>query len=203
MTWKHAGRMGCVAAAALWGLLVSGCGDDGGAPAFVGRVTDQGQDAVIGVVSDSAGVSFYVCGGAASYATMTRWFLGAAAADGTLDLSADGWHLTGSLNDGAGQLQTDVGATLSWTVRPATGASEGLYQTLDGACRTGAVVGDFGDGQGTRLQGAWCDAESHFAQVTPIKNPLTFEGQDIAVEIETAAAPTLVVARLFAPLAPP
>jgi hypothetical protein len=195
--------VGCVLGAALLSSLVVGCGDEGGAPAFVGRVTDQGQDAVIGVVSDSAGVSFYVCGGAASYATMTRWFLGDAAADGTLDLTSAGWHVTGNLNEGAGQLQTDTGATLSWTVRPTAGATEGLYQTLDGACRTGAVVGDFGDGTGTRLQGAWCDAESHFAQVTPIKNPLILDGEDIAVEIETAAAPTLVIGRLLAPLALP
>jgi hypothetical protein len=74
---------------------------------------------------------------------------------------------------------------------------------MDDACRAGAVVGDFGDGQGLRLQGTWCDAESHYAQVTPIKNPLTLDGQGIDVQVETApevSAQTLVVDRLWAPL---
>jgi hypothetical protein len=202
--------MGRVAGTALWAFILAGlagCGDEAaGAPAYVGRVTDQGQDAVIGVVNDSAGVSFYVCGGASSYATMTHWFLGAASGDGTLDLATDDWHVTGNLNEGAGKLETSTGATFSWAVRPVAttaGSIEGLYQTLDGACRTGAVVGDFGDGQGTRLQGTWCDAESHFAQVTPIKNPVLQDGEDIAVEVGTTAARTLVITRLLAPLPAP
>jgi hypothetical protein len=205
MTWKQAVRIGRFGGAALWAFVAAGCGDEsGGAPAFVGWVTDQGQDAVVGVVSDGEGVSFYVCGGPTSYATMTHWFLGAGAADGTLDLASGGWHVTGDLNKGSGKLQTDLGATLSWTVRPATDGLEGLYQNTDGgACRTGAVVGDFGDGQGTRLQGTWCDGASHYAQVTPIRNQLTLVGEDIAVEIETDAAPILDVARLLAPVPAP
>ncbi len=39
--------------------------------------------------------------------------------------------------------------------------------------------------------------------MTPIRNPLTLVGEDIAVEIETDAAPILDVARLLAPVPAP
>jgi hypothetical protein len=194
-----------VAAAALAGLLAAGCGGGGAAnaSAFVGRVTDQGQDAVVGAVSDGTDVSFYVCGGASSFATETRWILGKAGAGGALDITGNGWHVTGNLEAGSGQVQTDQGQTLSWTARPAVGPLEGLYQAMDGTCRTGAVVGDFGDGMGTRLQGTWCDGASHFAQVVPIKNPLSLDGEGIAVTVQSQSAQTLVVARLAEPLPVP
>lgn len=198
MAWTSAGR---AAAAVLVGMMGVGCGGStADATAFVGAVTDPGQNAVVGAVSDGVDVSFYVCGGPTSYATMTRWILGTVGAGGALNLTTDGFHVTGNLDAGAGQLVTDTGATLAWTARPATGALEGLYQATAAGCRSGAVIGDFGDGRGTRLQGTWCDAASHFAQVTPIKNPLTLDGQNVAVTVETSGAPTLVLARLTVPL---
>jgi hypothetical protein len=190
---------------ALAGLLAAGCGGSGAssAPAFLGRVTDQGEDAVIGAVSDGTDVSFYVCGGPSSFASETHWFLGKVGAGGALDVTANGWHLTGNLDMGSGQVVTDQARTLSWSARPAAGALEGLYQVMDGACRTGAVVGDFGDGMGTRLQGTWCGGGSQYAQVTPIKNPLTLDGEGIQVQVEGQTAKTLVVARIAEPLPVP
>jgi hypothetical protein len=206
MAWSYTGLV-----AALAGSLAAGCGGAAaGTSAFVGEVTDQGQDAVIGAVSDGARVSFYVCGGPSSYATMTKWIQGPVAADGTLDISGGGFRVTGRIGGegqsplGAGRIQTPAGEAVSWTVRPAVGSLEGLYQTMDGSCRTGAVVGDFGDGLGVRLQGTWCGGGSQYAQVTPIRSPLALEeGEDIAVRVEAADAQALLVSRLVAPLPPP
>jgi hypothetical protein len=195
-------------AAVLAGSLLAACGPPARTSTFVGEVT--GQDAVIGAVSDGARVSFYLCGGPSSYATMTQWIEGAVAADGTLDISGGGFRVTGRIGGqgrspfGSGQIQTPGGEALPWTVGPAIAPLEGLYQTMDGSCRTGAVVGDFGDGLGIRLQGTWCDGGSRYAQVTPIRSPLTLEaGEDIAVRVEAAGYQALLVSRLVAPLPPP
>jgi hypothetical protein len=205
VTWLWEGRWG-LGAAALAGVIAAGCGDEtASGRSFVGRVTTPGQDAVIGVVSNGTEVSFYVCGGPATYATATHWLTGAAGADGAVDVTGDGWHVTGNVTQGSGTLSTAKGEQLAWTVRPAMGAIEGLFEADDSSCRTGAVVGDFGDGQGLRLQGTWCDAEGRFAQVTPIKalDSLSVASQSLDVTVEPPGPSTLVLARLVAPLPPP
>jgi hypothetical protein len=201
MTCLWEGQWG-LAAAALAGALATGCGDEPARKAYIGRVAGEGQDAVVGVVSDGVDVSFYVCGGATSYRS-SRWILGSAGPDGSLDLSSNGSRVTGNLVAGSGTIAWAGQGTLPWTVRPASGELEGLYESLDGACRTGAVVGDFGDGRGLRLQGTWCDGATKFAQVTPIKNPLVVDPQGIEVRVEPPGPEILVVSRLFVPLASP
>jgi len=56
-------------------------------------------------VSDGARATFYLCGGGTTM-TLTRWFTGTVAADGTLDLSnaKDDWKVTGNLETGSGQV---------------------------------------------------------------------------------------------------
>jgi hypothetical protein len=200
MAWLSERRWG-LSAAALVAVLAVGCG--GGqaqnAQTYVGRVTTAGADTVIGAVSDGVDVSFYVCGGPTSFAT-SRWILGSAGSNGAIDLSSNGSHVTGNLQSGSGTIAADGQTALSWTVRLASGTLEGLYQSFDGQCRTGAVVGDFGDGRGLRMQGTWCDAASHFAQVTPIKNPLTLDPQGIEVSVDPPGPANLVLARLVTPL---
>jgi hypothetical protein len=192
-----------LAVAALAGALATGCGDEArNAEAYVGHVVGEGQDAVVGVVSDGVDVSFYVCGGSTSYPS-SRWILGSAGPDGALDLSSNGSRVTGNLVAGSGTIALPGQSALPWTVRPASGDLEGVYQNFNGACRTGAVVGDFGDGRGLRLQGTWCDGESRFAQVTPIKNPLVAEPKGIEVSVDPPGPTTLVVSRLLAPLGIP
>jgi hypothetical protein len=190
-------RAGWMLAAVLAGLGV-GCSSETapGAPTFVGTLT--GKDAVVGAVAEGDDVSFYVCGGASTYSTMTRWIQGTARADGSLDLLSKGWRVTGNLEVGAGELEGE-GVTYSWQVHPSTGPLEGLYETVDSGCRTGAVVGDFGDGVGTRLQGTWCDTSNRFAQVTPI----AISPQGIQIDVLTGLSKTLFVTRLAAPLPPP
>jgi hypothetical protein len=202
MTWLWEGQWG-LAVAALAGALATGCGDEARtSQSFVGRLVDEGQDAVVGVVSDGVDVSFYVCGGSTSYPS-SRWILGSAGPDGALDLSSNGSHVTGNLVAGSGTIALPGQSALRWTVRPASGELEGVYENFNGACRTGAVVGDFGDGRGLRLQGTWCDGASKFAQVTPIRNPLVLEPQGIEVSVDPPGPTALVVSRLLAPLALP
>jgi hypothetical protein len=161
-------------------------GDAGGAeaPAYVGAVA--GTDAVVGAVSDGARVTFYLCGGPKSLATLTRWWRGDVDASGGYQLSAeDGeWTVRGHLGGGAGEIHTDDGRTLAFETRAVAGPVAGLYDALDGACHTGAVVGDL-DGDGaTRAQGVWCDGEGKFAQVTPIHAPLEVTTSGLEVRVD-------------------
>ncbi len=183
--------------------LASGCGDQADAPAFVGAVT--GSDAVVGVVSEAGQATLYVCGGPTSYAHLTRWFTGVTSADGALQLqSAGGWAVTGNRADGSGTITGPGGETHAWTAHPASNDVAGLYAATDGACRTGAVVGDL-DGKGaTTLQGTWCDGSGAFAQVTPIipmadvSVGIALSGIPIAVELP-GPAKDLVVQRVRQP----
>jgi hypothetical protein len=195
---------------ALPSLLVVGCASAPGpapsaAPAYLGTVTapdgGTGQDAVVGVVSDGSSVSFYLCGGPLSYATVTRWFQGDVTSGQTFTLAPSGGFTGGGdLGAGAGQILTDTGETLAWTVREAAGADEGLYSAVDGSCRTGAVAGDL-DGNGTvRLQGTWCDGLGHFAQVSPLSPNAMFTAQGIDVEVLGEDVPTFFVERVLQPL---
>ncbi len=183
-------------------VLAAGCGgQEDAAPAYVGKVT--GTDAVVAAVSDGARVQLYVCGGETSFDKLTHWFQGPIGADGTFSIQSGDFIAQGDLTSGKGGVTTDKGDVLSWTLAPAASEMAGLYATMDGSCRTGAVVGDFGDGQGTRLQGTWCDGASHFAQVTPIRNPDAVGGETIAVQVEGSYARALVVGRLLNPLPVP
>lgn len=187
-----------LAVAALLGALASGCGDEAVAPAYVGKVTNPGADAVVGMVSDGERVQLYLCGGPATYATLTRWFQGPVAADGTFTIESGGFTATGDLGAGAGQVETDDGQTLSWSVQRAADELSGLYAAMDGACRTGAVIGDF-DGDGALdLQGTWCNGKDIFAQVTPIR-PLVETVRGVAVDVALDPPKQLFVDRVRAP----
>lgn len=200
MAWIKNPSMGSLLVAALASLFVAGCGSASGeAPAFVGNV--EGQDAVVGAVSDGERATFYLCGGDSTYETLTRWFTGSVAADGALDLSnAKGdWKVSGNLESGSGQITGDQGETFTWTAHAASGDVDGLYQVMDGSCRTGAVVGDL-DGKGTtRLQGVWCDGEGNFAQVIPLRNQIELTAKGIEVTVQTPQAKQLLVTRVRQP----
>jgi hypothetical protein len=74
----------------------------------------------------------------------------------------------------------------------------GLYATMDGSCRTGAVVGDF-DGDGVDdLQGVWCDGEGKYAQVTPLM-PMVVTERGIGVKVLVTPPKDLYVDRVRAP----
>lgn len=186
MAWKRTGIGAC--------LLLTGCGQ-GGASTYVGKLTDPGADAVIGAVSDGAEITVYVCGGAKTYAGDTRWLRGPVDANGGFSLVSDGLTVTGDVS--AGHVVTDAGITLSWTMAEASGDLEGVYESR-GACRTGAVVGDFA-GDGTmQLQGTWCDGAGKFMQVTPIL-PIALTAEGIAAKVEIAGAGRFFLTRVEKP----
>ncbi len=191
--------------AALPFLLVAGCAGTpspaGAAPTYLGKVGGTGQDAVVGVVSDGSRVSFYLCGGPLSFATVTRWFQGTVTSGEAFTLEPSGGFTgSGDLGAGSGTILTGTGETLAWTVRPTAGADDGLYSAIDGSCRTGVVAGDL-DGDGTvRLQGTWCDGLGHFAQVSPLVPADLFTAQGIDVAVVGEDVPSFFVERVLQPL---
>lgn len=183
-----------VAMAAL--VLGAGCGDERVAPVYVGSVAQS--DAVIAAVTDGDEVAVYLCGGPETFDTYTRWFKGTVDARGAFSIKKDGFVAAGDLTAGTGTVTTADGTKLSWSMRPTEGAVEGLYATVDSGCRTGAVAADF-DGDGViEVQGAWCDAESRFAQVTPIM-PIAVTDRGLALSVLIAPVKGLWVDRVRLP----
>jgi hypothetical protein len=188
----------------LWAAtasLLAGCGQ--GAQTFVGTV--EGTDAVVGAVTEDGQVTFYLCGGKTTFQPFTRWFSGAAAADGAFSLASTRngttFGLTGSLAAGSGTITTGT-QTLSWSAGPVSGEMDGLYAAMNGSCRIGAVVGDL-HGAGTALQGVWCEEnagnQDEYLQVTPI-TPIALTDQGIHVQVEgLPTAETLYVDRVLSP----
>ena len=199
--WLPGGGRGGWLLRAAAALLLAGCGQ--GAQAYVGSV--EGTDAVVGAVTEDGKATFYLCGGATTFQSFTRWFSGAEGADGALSLEStrDGttFGLTGSLAAGSGTITTGT-QTLSWRAEPATGDMNGLYAAMNGSCRIGAVVGDL-HGKGTALQGVWCEEkagnEDVYLQVTPI-TPIALTPEGIEVQVEgLPAAGALYVDRVSSP----
>jgi hypothetical protein len=159
-----------LAAGLLLSALLLGCS---GSEAFtddvaVGKVL--GTDAVIGRVSDGEKVTFYVCGGATTYSTMTRWFSGFDDASGAVSLEKDGWQVIADAGGHSGRIIPPDGPSLAFEGHAARfGTPEGLYGVVDSGCRTGAVVIDAPGSAGPTVQGAWCGNDGNkFAQVIPI-----------------------------------
>lgn len=166
-------------------------------PLYVGEAA--GSDAVIAVTIADSEIVAYVCGGATSYTTQSKWYRGQlpasdstlSPADSTVSLSTvslvakDGTTMLLSFDaDGVPAKGTvgDASAELSKLRSANPDDVRGLYSAVDQGCRTGVIV--FGDPQSPRIQGTWCstvrgpDIEggtlSIFAQVTPIL-PVTLD----------------------------
>jgi hypothetical protein len=154
-------RFFVVAAIALAGCAAPDDGDWGGSVA--------GSDAWIGLSISEQQVSAYVCGGASTVATHTRWFSGARRG-GAFELERHGWILRGAEYGSGmrGELVDPRGVETTWK---AAKTSElhmgGLYAAVDSGCRAGAIVVD-GE-QPAALQGAWCDGAGMVMQVTPVQ----------------------------------
>jgi hypothetical protein len=159
-----------LAAGLLFSALLSGClgGEAGADDVAVGTVL--GTDAVIGRVSDGEKVTFYVCGGATTYSTLTRWFSGPDDASGAVSLYKDGWQVVSDAGGHSGRIIPPDGPSLAFeghAARPDT--AEGLYGAVDSGCRTGAVVLQAEGRAAPTVQGAWCGGDGNkFAQVIPI-----------------------------------
>ncbi|WP_433929116.1 hypothetical protein AB3662_36470 [Sorangium cellulosum] len=187
------------AAGVLGALLCAGCAADPAdheGPATETSVgTVDGSDAVVAVVRGEGEVTLYVCGGASSYATMTRWFDGPAEANGAFSLSNGGWTARAEPGGDAGTLRSPDGAELAFRVRPAAlDRAEGLYAAVDSGCRTGVVVHTPEGAEAPALQGTWCGDGDRFAQVTPIRwlSEPDRRGIEVRVELEGARKRLLV-----------
>ncbi|MEP7126089.1 MAG: hypothetical protein ABJE95_34470 [Byssovorax sp.] len=158
-----------LAVALAFSALLAGCAtSEASDDIAVGTVL--GTDAVIGRVSDGEKVTFYVCGGATTYSTMTRWLSGPDDASGAVSLEKDGWRVVSDPGGHSGRIIPPDGPALAFEGHAAGfGTAEGLYGVVDSGCRTGAVVLDAPGGGAPRVQGAWCGSDgAKFAQVIPI-----------------------------------
>jgi hypothetical protein len=155
----------------LLGLLSGAAFGCGGGDAsedravFVGAAADT--EARVAAVRRGDAFTLYVCGGASDVAFHTHWFSGTLTGDALATSAPDGWEAAGSFDaSGAqGTFTLPDASTLDWSVLAVPdGSAAGLYGGEDSGCRTGVVVTP-----GSDVQGAWCDAEGDYAQVTPIR----------------------------------
>ena len=153
-------------------IALSACGSDA---ALVGAIDTT--DARLAVARSDDRLVAYVCGGAQTLATHTRWFEGEAAEDGTFSLAKDEWVLAGTLLDGSasGILRGPGAAELAWAA-DLRGESSGLFDGEgSGSCRPGVIVFS---ADPLELQGAGCDESGQLQQVTP-DGPVRAEGFDV------------------------
>lgn len=169
---------------ALVALAIAGCSDDGQPGPARQRVgTAASSDVVFAAVVEDD-ISVYVCGGATTFATHTRWFRDVALGDdGSFEATLDGWTITGTADDDAitAELVGPADESLDLDGRAAREDTlEGLYtQTLDG-CATGLVM-RAGEGGEYLSQGTWCSDQNEFAQVIVLEPVLTSDGIHVEV----------------------
>lgn len=168
---------------ALLSLAIVGCSDDGQLGPARQRVGTATTGDVVFAAVVEGDISVYVCGGATTYATHTRWFRDLALADdGSFEATLDGWTITGTAEDDAitAELVGPADEMLELDGRAAREDSiEGLYtQMLDG-CTTGLVMRE--DGGEVLSQGTWCSDQNEFAQVIVLEPVLTSEGIHVEV----------------------
>lgn len=146
---------------------------------YVGAVT--GSDYWVATYANGNQVAVYVCGGATSFGTASRWYLGNLTARRAV-LTADGWTVAVDLAEGhaTGTITPPSAAAIAFDAPAARASSlEGLYVALDDGRRTGVIV-RHEPGKDPVAQGTWFgpsfDAR---AQVTPIKpiDATTFDVQ--------------------------
>lgn len=154
----------------LMPAILSGC--SAGSGVFVGPVDDS--DAVVGLALGSDGGLLYVCGGAASMATLDHWVPVRAegdrlsgAADGVeveADRDGDGWSGEILTTPSEGE-SSDAAGVRTFALAQGAGP-DGPYEPdgLVGECPAGAVVLDGGE----RLQGIACAQPAAPAQVVPV-----------------------------------
>ncbi len=183
---------------ALSGLAITlaaalaGCGDEGGEPSrWVGSI--EGTDAVVAAVSNGEEAVVYVCGGASTYASWTRWLRGPVEG-GRVTLEKDGIRVEGDLASGALTFVAEDGGSARINARSVDENSVfGLYVNGDDGCNTGVVVLDEG-GDAPRVQGTYCDAAGARAQVLPIL-PVEDHGAGISVSIAMPALQKTLIAK--------
>jgi hypothetical protein len=168
---------------------------------YIGKLVDT--DAVIAISASGNDVVAYICGGATTFATTTRWFPHTewASDQPTLRMSSDGWTLdlvrdaqgiSGSASDGTGKRY----AITAHPTRPETMA--GLYAVVDEGCRTGVVVMQDRAEDAPTFQGTWCNNKGAFEQVTPVRPYDRWAGR-VAVTVHVGGENRMLYAANFSP----
>lgn len=178
--------------------MANGCGEQESANYYVGEL--EGTDALIGFAieqdpgEEAEHVAAYICGGAQTLITHTRWFGGVSGPADSLE--KDGWRIdiaeqSEALLRGSVVPPTGQGAAIAFELARATAELSAIYTLLDGDCRAGAIVIDGEDQNGETsaepvFQGARC-AVQNVSQVTPIL-PLALNAEGLEVEIDADGA---------------
>ncbi len=175
----------------------AGSGNDADTPGpAVDRMvfTGPSSDArtLVGVVVAGTRVGFYGCGSGDTLSTHSWWLFGEVGPDGTVALSDDAdFSLEGRIEDDRFQgtyRMPDGGDVLTLNL-PLAGPDDRseMFELLDGECRMGVIVVDNGQDP-PQIQGAWCDGEGVFLQVTPIL-PFAPDARGLEVSVELPDGP--------------
>jgi len=146
---------------------------------YVGTV--DGTDAVVAftVNRDTGLINSYVCGGASSYATLSRWFCGEARrveAGFEFAKTEELWHMQATVEPHVvtGTIESVEGERYELRAeRSDPGSHSALYGETDvGGCTTGAIVVHDAPDREPRVHGTWCargeGGDPRFEQVTPL-----------------------------------
>ncbi len=157
----------------------------GSARTFAGAL--NGTDAMVAAVESGTDWVFYICGGPATLATLTRWLEARVDPKDASSLKATDRGVTLVATRGSdsinGTLEDPSGAVFSFEadrIDAPVGIAAGLYAALDSGCRTGLVVVPSSTREPSRTQGVWCDANGRVGQVTPIE-PIALDQRGLAV----------------------
>lgn len=150
---------------------------------LVGQVDET--DVAIGISIDQGNVVLYTGGHGTTIASHSRWFSGAEV-DASFELERDGWTVAGWRDEeGAmGILYAPTGELWRWAAEVPTDEVGGLYRgvsVVGSSCRAGVVVRS-----AELAQGAWCDGEGLFMEVTPMSTPIERTQRGIEVQVSEA-----------------
>jgi hypothetical protein len=143
---------------------------------FIGEVT--GSDARVGVVATDHHARIYVCGGDASYTTMTHWLPSVPIDVVRGALSQDGgttdWSVEAQVSDSgvSGSLAVAGGATFPFHAeRVAAGTIAGLYEAVGACGKIGLIVTQGSSSETPLGQGACLPVSGapNAEQVNPIR----------------------------------
>jgi hypothetical protein len=170
---------------------------------FTGAV--DGTDAQVAVVASARHVRVYLCGGPASYATLTHWFALDLDASGGAHAQADGaeaWSLDGQVADttATGAVTIADGTRFTFeTARVSAGTIAGLYEGPASCGKIGLIVMQPSAQSASSGQGACitADAIPSVEQVNPIR-PLT-RASDGTISVLVAGTTDAVLVRAAAP----
>ena len=154
--------------------------------AFSGAI--EGTNVFAGMVVQNGRLSFYTCGIEHTLNDHTAWWSADIPAEGgEIVVEHHAWTLRVTRiedNSAEGMLTNPDGHNVPWRLNlahPDTGA--GLYAAPGDMCRHGLILVDDGGAADPRAQGAWCEGEGVFLQVTPVR-PLAITPQGVEVYVD-------------------